>query len=114
MDNILDKAELFRRIDEDMGFLAETVQIFNEDSPEFLSTIRDAIRRQDAPALASAAHTFKGMAANFCAKVAVDAALALEMMGKNGDLTGAAQALNTLEKEAERLGSALAELLKGQ
>ena len=114
MDDVLDKAELLERIDEDMEFLAETVEMFNEDSPKILSEIRDAIKQQDASALTGAAHTFKGMAANFCAKRAVDAALALEMMGRNGDLMGATDALCTLEKEAKRLKSALAELLKGQ
>lgn len=114
MNNVLDKAELLDRVDQDMEFLAETVEIFNEDGPQLLSEIRDAVKREDASALTGTAHTFKGMAANFCAKRAVDAALALEMMGRNGDLTGAADALCTLEKEAKRLKSALAELLKGQ
>jgi HPt (histidine-containing phosphotransfer) domain-containing protein len=114
MDDVLDKAELLDRVDQDMEFLAETMEMFNEDGPQLLSEIRDAVRRQDASALAGAAHTFKGMVSNFCAKRAVDAALALEMMGRSGDLTGAADALSTLEREAEQLKSALAELLKGQ
>jgi HPt (histidine-containing phosphotransfer) domain-containing protein len=114
MDDVLDKAELFERIDEDMEFLAETVEMFNEDGPQLLSEIRDALKRQDASALAGAAHTFKGMASNFYAKRVVDAALSLEMKGKSGDLTGAAEALSTLEREANQLKSALAELLKGQ
>ena len=113
MDDVLDKAELLDRVDQDMEFLAETVEMLNEDGPQLLSEIRDAVNRQDASALAGTAHTFKGMAANFCAKRAVDAALALEMMGRSGDLTGAAEALGTLEREAEQLKSALAELLKG-
>ena len=114
MDDVLDKAELLERIDEDMEFLAETVEMFNEDSPQILSEIRDAVARQDGTALAASAHTFKGMAANFSAIAAVDAALTLEMMGRNSDLTGTAGVLETLEKEAERLKSALTELLKGK
>ena len=113
MDAVLDKAELLDRIDQDMEFLAETVEMFNEDGPQILSEIRDALARQDGTALAMSAHTFKGMAANFCAIAAVDAALTLEMIGRNSDFTGAAEALGTLEKEADRLKSALTELLKG-
>ncbi|MHC4401272.1 MAG: Hpt domain-containing protein [Planctomycetota bacterium] len=114
MNDVLDKAALLERIDEDMEFLAETVEMFTEDGPQLLSEIRDAVARQDGAALATSAHTFKGMAANFSAIAAVDAALALEMMGKNSDLTGAREALGALEKEAYRLKSALTELLEGE
>ena len=114
MNEVLDKAELLERVDQDMEFLAETVEIFSEDAPRLLSEIRDAVDRQDSSALASAAHTYKGMAANFCAQAVVDAALALEMMGRSSALAGAAEALSTLEKEAKRLESALAELVEDQ
>ncbi len=105
---------MLERIDEDMEFLAETVEMFNEDGPQLLSEIRDAVARQDGTALATSAHTFKGMAASFSAIAAVDAARALEMMGTNSDFTGAREALSRLENEADRLKSDLTELLKGE
>ena len=114
MNDVLDKAELLERVDQDLEFLAETVEMFDEDAPELLSEIRDAVNRQDAAALAGTAHTFKGMASNFCAQAVVDAALALEIMGQSSNLSGAPEAISLLETEAERLKSALAELLKGQ
>ena len=113
MSDPFDRQELLDRVDEDMEFLAETVEMFDEDGPPLLSEIRDAIARQDSEALAQAAHTFKGMVANFCADPAVEAALELEMMGKNADLGGAEEAAGRLESEAERLKSALVDLVQG-
>jgi HPt (histidine-containing phosphotransfer) domain-containing protein len=112
MTDVLDKAALLDRVDHDVEFLAETVEMFDEDAPGLLSQIRDAVAAGDSEALAAAAHTYKGMVANFCAQHATDAARKLEMMGRDGDLAGAQEALGALEKEAERLGSALRELLE--
>lgn len=112
MDDILDKAALLARVDHDVEFLAETVEMFDQDAPRLLAEIRQAVARQDGAALARAAHTFKGMVANFCAQAATEAALKLEMMGESGDLAGAQESLHALEEESGRLKSALEELLQ--
>jgi two-component system sensor histidine kinase/response regulator len=74
----------------DLEFLAEIITLFLETCPELLSEIEDAISREDATGLCRSAHTLKGAVANFGAKAVVEQARALEMMGRNGNLSSAA------------------------
>ncbi|NLS91062.1 MAG: Hpt domain-containing protein [Planctomycetaceae bacterium] len=113
MNDIFDKESLLDRIDNDMEFLSETVEMLEEDGPDLLGQIRSAIDAADSETLAVAAHTYKGMVANFCADSTVESALKLELMGKGGDLAGAHEALAVLEDRAGRLTAALRELLRG-
>ncbi len=114
MSEALDKVALMERVDGDTEFLAETVEILKEDCPELIGQMQQAVTDSNAELLTTAAHTFKGMVANFCAQPAADAALRLEMLGKNGNLTDAGEALRTLEKEARRLTLALENVLAGE
>jgi HPt (histidine-containing phosphotransfer) domain-containing protein len=114
MSELFDREALLDRVDNDMEFLAETVEMLEEDGPDLLNQIRDAIEANDAEALSVAAHTYKGMVANFCADSTVEAALNLEMMGKRGDLAGALEAVPVLEDLARQLATALQELLQGE
>ena len=50
-----------------------------------------------------AAHKLKGSVANFAAPIAYDAALRLEVMGRNGHLDDAPEALEELESALEDL-----------
>jgi HPt (histidine-containing phosphotransfer) domain-containing protein len=113
MSDVIDKAELMDRIDNDLEFLAETVELYQQDCPTLLGGIRSALQSQDSDGVATAAHTLKGLVSNFCARSTVEAALKLEMMGKHNDLDGGAEALAALERETQRLQEALEELLQG-
>ena len=114
MSELFDREALLERVDNDMEFLAETVEMLEEDGPDLLNQVREAIEGGDSEALSVAAHTYKGMVANFCADSTVEAALKLEMMGKDGDLTGATEAFADLEDLGRRLATALQELLQGE
>jgi HPt (histidine-containing phosphotransfer) domain-containing protein len=113
MSDELDKIALLENVDGDLEFLAETIQMFREDTPALLSQIENAVMRRDGQALATAAHTLKGMVGNFCARATFDAALRLETMGQNGDLAGAAEAFTTLKEKTQRLETQLQEILQG-
>jgi hypothetical protein len=54
------------------------------------------------------AHTLRGSADCFSAKHTVEAALRLELMGREKNLAGAEDACTTLGQEVERLNAALA------
>ena len=82
--------------DGDLDFLAEVVNLFLETYPPLLSAIEDAISRKDAAGLHRAAHTLKGSVANFGAKAVVEKAKALEMIGRSGDLSSAADGWRAL------------------
>ena len=112
MTDPFDRQELLEELDGDIEFLAESVEILEEDAPKLLLDIRSAIDAQDAQAAATAAHTLKSMVGNFCASSAYEAALQIETDGKAGDLSGCRTGLTELEHEIERLQAALAEFLQ--
>ena len=87
----------------DEALLQDLVQIFVAESPRMLADIRRAIEATDVNLLRRAAHTLKGSAATFGAQPVADAALRLEMMGREGDFTLAAPALQSLESRLSQL-----------
>jgi len=80
----------------DPEFLAEIVNLFLETCPGLLTAVKDGVLRKDAAALCRAAHTLKGAVANFGAESVVEQAKTLEIMGKDGDLSGADEACQSL------------------
>ncbi len=108
----LDKDELLKRFDGEKEFLAELVDIFINDSPEQLSEIQKAVDNRNGKDLEKSAHKLKGAIANFEQKAAFEAALKIEMMGKENRLDGVEEAYGTLVKEVECLVDALKEVVK--
>jgi HPt (histidine-containing phosphotransfer) domain-containing protein len=107
MPNTFNRDELLDRVDNDDDFLRETVEMLTSDGPDLLEDVRSAAAAGDAAAVARAAHTLKGMVSNFCSSDTQAAALAVEEIGRNGDLAPLPAALNTLQA---RLHSLIAEL----
>jgi CheY-like chemotaxis protein len=91
--------------------LRDLVQLFRQESGKLLAEIRQSVEAGDARRLQRAAHTLKGSADCLAAGPTVAAALRLELMGRNADLTGAEAARAQLEAEVARLLTALAERL---
>lgn len=112
MTEVLNKAELMERVGDDLEFLAETFELLDEDAVPLLKDLHSAIGQGNAEKTAQAAHTMKGMIANFAAPAAEEAARRLETMGREADLSGSAEALVTLESEVEKLKTALQEVIK--
>ena len=108
----LDTTKILERIGGDRELLKELAGLFVGDCPRMLSDIRDAVRDGNAEALHKAAHALKGSVSNFAAEAAVQAAFRLEMMGRNRDMTDAAQALKELEREIERVCEGLSALAR--
>ncbi len=107
-DELLDLQGALKRLDGDRELLAELAQFFLEDSPGLLEKLRDGLRNGKARDVQRAAHSLKGLAANFGAREAVDAAHVVEESGQSGDLAAAAAALPQLERQVELLQKALA------
>ncbi len=103
-----DEAELLERIDNDLTFLAETVQMLADEGRVLMMQVGQAAAAGDASALVRAAHALKGMISNFCAPSVYRLALELEHMGRDGDLSAAAPLVDRLRV---RLESLIAELL---
>ena len=105
---------LFANVDGDRELMVEVVGLFAEECPRLLSEIRDAIARSDAETLERAAHTLKGLMSTFGADAAREAALRLETMGRNDDLTEADEACAALQQHAEGLVPQVIALAEGE
>ena len=108
--DIVGKDALLARVGGDAELLGEMAAMFLDECPRHVSGIRQAVAGHDARSLESAAHALRGSVSNFTARRASQAALSLELMGRDGDLTGSEQALAALEEELERLKPVLEEL----
>ncbi|MBI4641938.1 MAG: response regulator [Candidatus Tectomicrobia bacterium] len=106
-DAVFDRTTLLNRVSDSGTLLKKIVSLFLADCPKYLTSIREAITRHDNEALRRSAHAFKGSVGNMAAKAAFEAALQLETMGYEGDLTRAEEVYKALEAEIGRLKPAL-------
>jgi two-component system, sensor histidine kinase and response regulator len=103
MPRTFDEKELLDRIDNDWEFLGDATRMLAADAPLLLADIRRAVQSGDATLVGSAGHTLKGMISNFCAPDAQASAMAVEQIGKGGDLSNAAPTLHELETHLNAL-----------
>ncbi|QDU46163.1 Signal transduction histidine-protein kinase BarA [Symmachiella dynata] len=107
-DDVVDYAGTMRRLNGDKNLFLEFIGYFQEDSPKLLEDLGKAIDAADPSAVQHAAHSLKGIAANFGAENCLSTANELEQLGKAGDLTGAKALQTQLEQHVAQLDLALA------
>jgi two-component system sensor histidine kinase/response regulator len=112
-EQVFDKTKAIENLGGDMDLLKEIIEIFLDDFPNQMKQIREGILAGDAEAVEHAAHSLKGSVANFAAKRAYDAAYRLEVLGREGNLGEANEALGDLEKEIEGLKDGLDAAVEG-
>jgi HPt (histidine-containing phosphotransfer) domain-containing protein len=105
--SVLDGAAVLARVEGDKRLLVGMAKLFLETYPKMLSVVREAVEIDDAKSLEQSAHAVKGSVGNFFARPAFEVALKLEIMGHQGDLTGAKEAYQLLNGQIERLQPAL-------
>ncbi len=98
-----DSEAILVHVDHDRTLLRELSELLFEDAPRTLDRIREAINENDADALWQSAHALKGAVSNFAAESARDLALEIELLGREGDIHGAALRLDALAAELDRL-----------
>jgi len=77
--------EALRGLDEgDEDLLGELIDLFMADAPGRIAGMRDAIAREDWPALASWAHSLKGSCGSLGAMHMADLCGRLESLGRRG------------------------------
>lgn len=114
MASSFDETELLERVDNDVAFLADTVQMLESDGRALLVEVKNAIAAGDAAAVGRSAHALKGMISNFCATAVQQSAFDIERMGKSGDLASAPAAAKALETSMESLIVDLQEFIKAR
>ncbi|MGH9438307.1 MAG: response regulator, partial [Terriglobia bacterium] len=100
---IVDRKWALEQMDGDEQLLAEMSALFLEDYPKRLSLLRQALSLSDAREIAAQAHTLKGSVGNFGARLAVEAALRVERVAREGDLKRAEEAIQLLEAALNQL-----------
>jgi len=103
----------FAEFQETMGadFIGEVIAVFTEDAPELLRNMEQALAVNDAELFRRAAHSLKSNSASFGAVILAELARELEMMGKEGKLTGATEKVTRAAAEYQRVQRALKEMM---
>ena len=108
MSSIYDHDGALRRMGNDAELFAEMVGLLRSDAPHWLTVLKSALDDGDSAQIHRAAHTLKGLAANFGAERAVGAALEIERRAKAQQSDGMAAAVQELEEALDELIAALA------
>ena len=95
------------RLGGDMEFVAECIELFEQEAPAALASVRDAVAGGSADLVSNAAHALKGMAGNFSAAGPAATAARLDRLARDGDLSEAAALMSRLEAEVPELVAAL-------
>ena len=96
---------------DDRELARKLVNLFLAQSPRLVDEVRAAIEAGDGEALRRAAHTLHGTISNFPPGPARSIAERMEVIGFDGDLAAAQDALPILETEVERLRGVLPSLV---
>lgn len=112
-EGVLDFAASMAGLGDDRELFNELAAIFIENSAKQMADIKDAIVQGGSKALEKSSHAIKGSIGIFCAKLAFDAALKLEIMGRENNLADAAKVYSLLEREIARLTLLLKRLITG-
>jgi HPt (histidine-containing phosphotransfer) domain-containing protein len=95
------------RLDGDEELFAMLITVFRQDCRNLLQELASAAARGDLRETERAAHSLKGLAANFEATAARDAALAIEQSARAGNCALVPPAIRELEAHLTRLSEAL-------
>jgi two-component system sensor histidine kinase/response regulator len=109
----IDRVSLLERVEGDQELLSEMIHIFQEEAPNLMKAMRDALQRGDMVVLERSAHSLKGAVGNLSAKATAAAALQLEKDAKNNDVESAKGSLVEVERTVKQLLPLLAEICQG-
>jgi two-component system sensor histidine kinase/response regulator len=103
---------LIRSFGNDQDLFQELVEIFLNDSPQMLNTLRESLKSADAKTFKRTAHSLKGMLRNFQAESAAETAFELEQIGDQGKLDEADQIVDSLAAQLDDVSRKLKEVVK--
>lgn len=103
MTSLVDRGALLDRFDEDLEFLAETVDLLESDGRQLVEELRAASAARAQQELTGKAHALKGMVSNFCAESVTQEILDIELRARAGELEEIPQKLESFAESFERL-----------
>ena len=108
---VLDAAKLEANLEGDVEMMRDIIDAYLRDQPQREREMTEALAKGDAPTLARAAHTVKGLMLTLGAGSAAEIALRLEILARCGNLVEAEDVLGELRGELALIPSALREAL---
>ena len=102
-----DESVLFGRFDGDEEVINTVLQVFNEDAPNQIRLLKEALDAEDADAIRSQAHSLKSAAGNVGALALQELSLQAEDAGEKGDLETASKVVRNIDHAYEMLKIAL-------
>jgi CheY-like chemotaxis protein len=109
----IDRVSLLERVEGDQELLTEMIHLFQEDAPNLVAAMRDALEKGEMTVLERSAHSLKGALSNLSAKAAAAAALQLEKDANSKNAESAKKSFAQVKRALEQLLPALAELCQG-
>lgn len=100
--DIIDLLEVLERVQNDRELLAELIDIFLEDCPNKMNTIKECVKKKDFAQLRDTAHSIKGASGNISAKKLHAIFLQIEQAGKNNSLNGMEALLSELDSQFQK------------
>ncbi|MBY0507797.1 MAG: Hpt domain-containing protein [Bryobacteraceae bacterium] len=110
--SLLNLALALDRVGGDQELLEEVAQLFLEDYPNSIAEIEQALANGDPRGVERGAHSLKGAVSNFGADSVVETALALELAGRQGDLSTAPEQFIRLNERLSALHEELAAICR--
>lgn len=104
---IYDRAETLRRIGNDEDLFTQMIEFFVEDAPPLLECLDAALDQGDIRGAERAAHSLKGLAANFSAQPAVAVAAQAEAFLREHNLAAARERASLVKEKIGELIRAL-------
>jgi CheY-like chemotaxis protein len=104
---VFDKRTLLDRLEGDEELFQEIVKTFLDDAPLQMENLKQALREENLNQLEKQAHALRGAAMNIGGNALQTVAFALEVSGKNHDLSQARPLVQEVDKELALLQKAL-------
>lgn len=101
--DVVDLNEVLERVQNDKDLLLELFDIFLEDCPAKIASLKDAVSAKDLSKLRDVAHSMKGASANIAAKRINASFLQMEQLAKNNTVTGIEQLLKDIDGQINDL-----------
>lgn len=114
MSDLVDREALLDRVDGDLEFLEETVELLESDGQSLVEQLRAASAASDQDSMTRKAHTLKGMVSNFCADSVQRAAEEIEHAARRGELDGISAKVEDFAKLFDGLCQETRAMLPGE
>ncbi|MFH1359666.1 MAG: Hpt domain-containing protein [Candidatus Omnitrophota bacterium] len=111
-EDIIDLKEVMERVENDQELLIELIEIFLEDYPGRMKSLKEAATQNDFSLIKDVAHSLKGASANISAKKISSLFLDVEHMAQKNDLSAMGDIYSKLEGLIEDLKRYLSTLKK--